>query len=74
MTGDGKHTLETLILDNPETRHEAKFYLEKHTAVLETIPESGAKIPLAPTAERPTGGYIEHLRSLCGQWRERFEA
>ena len=74
VTGDGERTLEFLILDNPETRPEAKFILDEYTSKLEDVPSRGDVVQL-PIIEHhiqfrdTTKTYLETLHTLAAHWR-----
>ncbi len=70
LTGDGKRTLEFLILDDTETRHHARVLLEKHTGSLDDVPRDGEIIEF-PEARRvdPRQGYRQYLREQATRWK-----
>ncbi len=46
VVGDGRRTLEQLILEGERTRGMARFHLERHVARLHEVPAEGERVPL----------------------------
>ncbi len=55
VTGDGKHTLEQLILKDPRAVYMAQVHFDKHAHDLFEIPESGKKIELVELGTHSRG-------------------
>jgi len=46
LRGDGKSTVERLILDDPQAIYMANYHLDHYAGDLERVPESGESVPL----------------------------
>ncbi len=55
LTGDGKRTVERLILDDPQAIYLAKYHLEHYAGDLEQVPEPGESIPLVEIGTHSRG-------------------
>ncbi len=63
VTGDGKHTLEHLILDDNRAVCMAKFYLDKQSEHLDDVPEAGEERQLVELGTHCRGAIF-----LDGAW------
>ena len=59
IKGDGKHTLEELILKDARAVCMAETHFEKHIDYLYTIPEAGVKIPLVELGTHSRGAIFK---------------
>lgn len=55
VIGNGKHTLERLILDDPRAVCMAPTFLKRHTARLDWVPEMGEKVTLVNVGTHARG-------------------
>lgn len=66
VVGNGKHTLERLILDDPRARCMYKVFAKRHTASLDSVLESGAIFQLVDVGTHARGALFldgAHLNS-----------
>jgi membrane protein DedA with SNARE-associated domain len=66
VVGDGRHTLEQLILLDPRAVALAQVYLERHAPRLQEVPEPGRRIRLVELGTHCRGAIFldaEHLRT-----------
>ena len=81
ITGDGKKTLENLIIDDDRAVKMAKFFLRKHAARLDTIPKANEIITLADLGTHCRGAVFtdarehatEALRCAIDELSQQFE-
>jgi membrane protein DedA with SNARE-associated domain/pimeloyl-ACP methyl ester carboxylesterase len=63
LTGDGRHTLEELILQDDRAVCMALFHFRHHAAHLEAVPSAGESIPLVEVGTHARGALF-----LDGEW------
>jgi len=81
VTGNGKDTLERLILDDKRALRMAKFFFKKHEDLLETVPAKGEKISLTDLGTHCRGALFldgrehitEALRASIDELSHQFE-
>jgi hypothetical protein len=75
VIGDGRRTLEQLILDDDRAVCAAPLYLERFTARLHTIPPVGERIPLAELGTHCRGAmFLDGGGVWTQELEDRFEA
>jgi membrane protein DedA with SNARE-associated domain len=74
VTGDGRHTLEELILHDDRAVCAARLYCERHRDRLLQIPVIGESIPLAELGTHCRGAvFLDGRRALTPALEERFD-
>jgi RimK-like ATP-grasp domain len=75
VTGDGRRTLEELILDDERAVCAARLYLERFKARLRTIPAAGERVPLAELGTHCRGAmFLDGGWAWTRELENRFEA
>tara|TARA_R110002096_G_scaffold4501_25_gene21221 strand:+ start:22463 stop:24235 length:1773 start_codon:yes stop_codon:yes gene_type:complete len=64
VTGNGKHNLERLILDDPRAMRMAKFFLRKHEDRIDWIPDDGEHVTLTEVGTHCRGALFTDARDL----------
>jgi len=60
VTGDGRHTLRQLILDDPRAGKLSHLYLKRHTARLDEVPAPGQAVRLAFAGSHSRGAIFRN--------------
>ena len=75
VTGDGRRSLQQLILDDPRAGALAHLYLRRHTARLHEVPAAGESIRLAFAGSHSRGAIFRNGTHLVTpEMEERFDA
>lgn len=64
VTGNGKHNLERLILDDSRAMRMAKFFLQKHEDRIDWIPDEGERFQLTEVGTHCRGALFTDAREL----------
>lgn len=64
VTGDGRHTIEELVLRDPDTIGMARFHLQRQANRLDVVPESGAVVSLGDCGSHCRGARFYDRRLL----------
>jgi hypothetical protein len=74
VTGNGKDSLETLILNDPRQHYMAEYLLELHADQLHQVPKSGQDIPLVEIGSHCRGSvFIEASEHIAQALQQRID-
>jgi hypothetical protein len=71
VTGDGRRTIEALVLEDPETIGMARFHLEQQRDRLQDVPKAGDVVPLGDCGSHCRGARFHDGASLLTPALER---
>jgi hypothetical protein len=74
VVGDGRRTLEQLILYGDRTRGMARFHLERHAARLREVPSDGERVPLGDCGSHCRGAtFLDGRAMLTSALEDAFD-